>query len=43
MSKDMSNIDIEEYEGGDYAVINDNYTNRQIQVAIANRLGKIGG
>ena len=43
MSKDMTNQDIERYEGGDYEIINDNYTDRQIQVAIANRLGKIGG
>lgn len=43
MAKDMTNIDIQEYEGGDYAKINDNYTDRQIQIAIASRLGKIGG
>lgn len=42
MSKDMNNIDIQNYEGGDFAKINDNYTDRQIQVAIASRLGKIG-
>ena len=39
----MTNNEIREREGGDYALIEDNYTDRQIQVAIASRLGKIGG
>lgn len=37
----LTNEEIREYEGGDYDTIEDSYTDRQIQVAIANRLGKI--
>lgn len=41
MPKNMTNIDIREYEGGDFAKIEDNYTDRQVQVAIANRAEKL--
>ena len=36
----MTNVEIREYEGGDFGEIEDNYTDRQIQVAIANRADK---
>lgn len=39
----MTNIEIRAKEGGDFEKVEDSYTDRQIQVAIANRLGKIGG
>lgn len=38
--KDMTNQDIREYEGEDFAKIMDNYNEHQILAAIANRLGK---
>lgn len=41
MPKNMTNIDIREYEGGDFAKIEDNYTDRQVQAAIANRTEKL--
>lgn len=37
----MNNAEIAAKEGADFKKINDYYSARQIQVAIANRLGKI--
>lgn len=36
----MTNDEIRSYEGGDFGVIDDNYSDRQVDVAIANRAGK---
>lgn len=39
----LTNEQIRAREGGDFAIIDDNYSERQVKVAIASRLGKIGG
>lgn len=39
----LTNDEIRAREGEDFATIDDNYSDRQVKVAIASRLGKIGG